>query len=43
MNFTKLIKGDEVLSHYDFDVVYVILLRLKKLGYICECKCNNEK
>jgi hypothetical protein len=40
MNFTEFIKNDNILSHYDFGVVYVVLLRLKKLGYLCECKCK---
>ena len=34
MNFTELIKEDEVLSRYDFEIVYNILLRLLRLGYI---------
>lgn len=33
MNYTKFIKADNVLSNYDFNTVYVILLRLKDLGY----------
>lgn len=40
MNIAELIKGDYVLSVYDFDVTYIIIRRLKDLGLICECKCN---
>lgn len=40
MNIAELIKGDYVLSNYDFDIVYVIIRRLKDLGYLCECKCD---
>lgn len=43
MNITKLIKKDRILSFYDFDMVYIILLRLKHLGYLCECKCNTTE
>ena len=42
MNYTALINGDYVLSSYDFETVYVIIRRLKDLGYLCECKCNKE-
>lgn len=42
MNITKLIKKDRILSFYDFDMVYIILLRLKHLGYLCECKSKNN-
>ena len=34
MNFTQLIKNDNVLSAYDFETVYIIMLRLANLGYI---------
>lgn len=36
MNYSKFIKNDSILSQYDFETVYVILLRLKKLGYFVE-------
>ena len=32
MNYTEFIKTDNILSYYDFNTVYVILLRLKDLG-----------
>ena len=41
MNITEIIKSDHVLSNYSFDIVYIIIRRLKDLGYICECKCND--
>lgn len=34
MNFTDLIKNDDVLSQYDFEVVYAVILRLLSLGYV---------
>lgn len=34
MDFSKLIKEDEILSRYDFETVYTILMRLLRLGYI---------
>ena len=34
MDFSKLIKEDEILSRYDFETVYSILMRLLRLGYI---------
>lgn len=34
MNFTEIIKNDDVLSKYDFETVYTILMRLLRLGYI---------
>ena len=34
MNFTELIKNDDVLSKYDFETAYSIILRLLSLGYI---------
>lgn len=34
MNFTELIKNDNVLSKYDFETVYAIILRLLSLGYV---------
>jgi hypothetical protein len=34
MNFTELIKNDDVLSKYDFETAYAIILRLLSLGYI---------
>ena len=34
MNITKLINNDNILSQYDFEQVYIIILRLKDLGYI---------
>lgn len=34
MNFKELIENDDVLSQYDFETVYSILMRLLKLGYI---------
>lgn len=34
MNFTELIKNDEVLSKYDFKTVYSVIMRLLRLGYI---------
>lgn len=34
MNLSELIKNDEVLSAFDFETVYVIIVRLKNLGYI---------
>ena len=34
MNFKELIEHDDVLSQYDFETVYSILMRLLKLGYI---------
>ncbi len=40
MNIAKLIKGDYVLSNYDFDIVYVVIRRLKDLGFLCDCKSN---
>ena len=42
MNITKIIKSDYVLSNYSFDIVYVIIRRLKDMGYICECKCSDD-
>lgn len=38
MNFTQLIKNDNVLSAYDFATVYQVLLRLKHLGLLCKCR-----
>lgn len=34
MNYTELIKNDDILSYYDFETVYIILLRLKHLNLI---------
>lgn len=34
MNFTELIKNDDVLSKYDFKTVYSVIMRLLRLGYI---------
>ena len=34
MNITELIKNDEILSRYDFETVYVIVLHLKNLGLL---------
>ena len=34
MNFKELIENDDVLSQYDFETVYSILMRLLRLGYI---------
>lgn len=34
MNITKLINNDNILSQYDFEQVYIIILRLMDLGYI---------
>lgn len=34
MNYKELIENDEVLSQYDFEVVYEILMRLLRLGYL---------
>ena len=34
MNFKELIINDDVLSQYDFETVYSILMRLLMLGYI---------
>lgn len=34
MNITEIIKKDDILSYYDFDMVYMILFRLKRLGYL---------
>lgn len=34
MNFADLIKNDDVLSQYDFEVVYAVILRLLSLGYV---------
>ena len=34
MNFTDLIKNDDVLSQYDFETVYSVILRLLSLGYV---------
>ena len=34
MNFAEIIKNDDVLSKYDFEVVYSVMLRLLSLGYI---------
>lgn len=43
MNITELIKNDYVLSNYSFEVVYVVIRRLKDLGYLCECKVNEQE
>ena len=43
MNISELIKNDYVLSNYSFDVAYIIIRRLKDLGYLCECKCNDKQ
>lgn len=34
MNITELIKNDDLLSIYDFETVYVIVLQLKNLGLL---------
>lgn len=34
MNITKLIKNDEVLSRFDFEVTYRIVFRLEELGLL---------
>lgn len=34
MNLSELIKNDNILNQYDFEQVYVIILRLMDLGYI---------
>lgn len=34
MNISEIIRKDNVLSQYDYDVVYTIILRLFDLGYI---------
>ena len=34
MNYKELIENDEVLSRYDFETVYSILMRLLRLGYL---------
>lgn len=34
MNFAELIKNDDILSKYDFETVYAILMRLLRLGYV---------
>lgn len=34
MRLTELINNDNILSQYDFEQVYVIILRLMDLGYI---------
>ena len=33
-DFSELIKEDEVLKEYDFEIVYAVLMRLLSLGYI---------
>lgn len=34
MDFSKLIKEDDVLKKYDFETVYAVMMRLLSLGYI---------
>ena len=34
MRLTELINNDNILSQYDFEQVYIIILRLMDLGYI---------
>ena len=34
MNYKELIETDDVLSQYDFEVVYSIIIRLLSLGYL---------
>jgi hypothetical protein len=34
MCISEIIKNDNILSQYDFEKVYVIILRLFDLGYI---------
>ena len=34
MNISKLIKFDEVLSRFDFETVYRVIMRLKELGLL---------
>lgn len=34
LRITELIKNDNILSQYEFDSVYTIILRLFDLGYI---------
>lgn len=34
MNFKELIENDDVLSKYDFETVYEVLMRLLRLGYL---------
>ena len=34
MRLTELIKNDNILSQYDYEQVYIIILRLMDLGYI---------
>ena len=34
MNFKEVIINDNILSQYDFEVVYSVMLRLLSLGYI---------
>ena len=43
MNISELIKNDYILSEYSFEMVYVIIRRLKDLGVLCECKINNQQ
>lgn len=43
MNITELIKDDYILSNYTFEIVYVIIRRLKDLGYLCEWKENEQQ
>ena len=40
MNIAELINNDHVLSVYDFEVAYIIIRRLKDLGFLCDCKCK---
>ena len=34
MNISEVIKNDNLLSQYDYEIVYKIILRLFELGYI---------
>lgn len=34
MRLNELINNDNILSQYDFEQVYIIILRLMDLGYI---------